>query len=130
MTEPMKCANCGESIVQMMSRHWKHEFTGVQECRLYAKPMNGITGIKSEDIKPVEYPPLPTSREWLESDGEMNLRKQCLMVGETHKSLDGRAICNRSKGHEGWHSTGGINLGGLAEVLGRWYTDGPFVEAE
>ena len=120
MTEPMKCANCGESIVQMMSRHWYHEFTGFQECRLYAKPMNGITGIKSEDTKPVERPPLPTSREWLESDGEMG------DYGNSCYSSSLGNPCLRTFNHEGWHTS----VGGAFGSRGRWYTDDPFVEAK
>ena len=104
--EPMKCANCGESIVQMMSRHWYHEFTGFQECRLYAKPMNGITGIKSEDIKPVEgitreevegflndlheRPALPTNREWLDKDGtEIVVERASGIVGGAFNDSEG-----------------------------------------
>ena len=119
--EPMKCANCGESIVQMMSRHWKHEFTGFQDCRLYAKPMEGITGIKSEDIKPVERQPLPTSREWLESDGE------CFdwQDGDCGARTSPPYSCNVLGTH---HRHVAATSSG--RVIGRWYTGGPFVEAK
>ena len=77
------------------------------------------TGIKSEDIKPDERPALPTSREWLEEDGvSPRVEERCRICSEGW-------VCWLSDGHDGWHTAGG----GIY-VWGRWYTDGPFVEAK
>ena len=135
--EPMKCANCGEPIVQLISGYWTHWLTGFQECRLYAKPMEGITGIKSEDIKPVEgvtaaevgdflndlheRPPLPTSRKWVAEDGE-NFN---WLDGECEAKTRLPYNCNVLGTH---HRHVAATSGGV--VCGRWYTDGPFTEAK
>ena len=74
------------------------------------------TGIKSEDIKPDERPALPTSRKWLKEDGEKG--------GGLIKFCDTTSDCCKIIDHGGYH----VEYDG--EVLSRWYTDGPFIEAE
>ena len=143
--EPMKCANCGldsgyreplflqpESgtavigrlAAQLLTINSLYELAEVHrkigeliDAEGSAPPP---TGIKSENIKP-ERPPLPTSREWLEEDGESfdwqdgdcgartSPPYSCNVLGTHH-----RHVAATSSGR----------------VIGRWYTDGPFVEAK
>ena len=151
-TEPMKCANgCGGSIFQLPSGLWSH-WDGNQRCKIFAKPP---TGIKGEDAKPderdcacgnvvmgnldeqrigasthnrqtctvaapmvFERPSLPTSREWLEEDENQSGAPYCGLMnndwGCTRRHFVGRHVAGAGK-----------NI-----VCGRWYTDGPFVEAK
>ena len=154
----IKCANgCGDV--------WERELLEKRRAELMAMLQTGIsyrtwfewdcaiveqhklstpTGIKSEDIKPVEgvtaedveeflydlheRPPLPTSREWLEKDGERggnNIEWSCSAVSRRGEAGH---ICGRTSGHSGHHTCNLIdqNLGGLH---GRWYTDGDLVKA-
>ena len=144
MTE-IKCRNfgCGKTIIKGV-HGWVHIldandefFIGATLCGLVATPPP--TGIKSEDTKPVggvtreevedflddlhERPTLPTSREWLEEDGEMagfNTRGCPSLAKRTNHS------CGKVAGHGGYHSCTDFP----GEGYGRWYTDGPFVEAK
>ena len=68
-------------------------------------------------------PPLPTSSEWLESDGErwvgFGWCKERGGEGE-------RFACYRAPHISGHHTC----FSDDGKVSGRWYTDGPFVEAK
>ena len=93
-------------------------------------------GIKSEDIKPVEgvtreeveeflddlheLPPLPTSRKLLPEDGQRWRNDD--FCGSTNTV--GMACVRRNHRDDEWH------VAYSTHVLGRWYTDGPFVEAK
>ena len=66
-----------------------------------------------------QRPPLPTSGDWLKEDG---LR---IRWGNSCKSDNRGWNCLKVDGHDGWHTT----CGGGERVLGRWYTDDPFLKA-
>ena len=140
MTEPMKCANgCGDYVWEVIpgtvihieqlaiSLNWFGRENGGMKCRnMTTVATLPFVGIKSEDIKPVERPTLPTSREWLESDGEFRKNYGKAMCWEGERSF----VCCRPKGHNGWHTASADESYDGVYVIGRWYTDGPFVEAK
>ena len=132
MTEPMKCANgCGDYVWEMMPLevvHIKHEDgkpawrVGVTSCGKVLVATLPPTGIKSEP----ERPPIPTSRDWLEEDGQYGLDEECGAVGYGNRRRLSY-ICSRDNhDYTDWHVAGvGDN-----QVAGRWYTDGPFAETK
>ena len=71
-----------------------------------------------------ERPHLPTSREWLEEDGE----RKGTFCGEHMPSEN--YWCTRSENHDGWHTAGVKVLNILNYVIGRWYDGGPFEETK
>ena len=100
--EPGKFCTCGQFRLGQGKRpgFQRHCFDG-SPCNLMPRP------------------PLPTSREWLEYDGV-----QSFGCGRKHQR---GYICTRE-----FHADTDWHVAGLEKnkVSGRWYTDGPFVEAK
>ena len=115
--ESDQCANCGHNRSEHIYENGacRPGYVCFSRCNKFADD-------------PHELPPLPTSREWLEEDGERGGNGAWSCSAVSRRGEEGHT-CGRTTKHSGHHTCHLIDRE-MGAPHGRWYTDGPFVEAK